>query len=194
MKFTLKLQLDSASELATFIQDMNMEIDMPFLSETEAKGSTIMELATLLAKEQDENAYLKEKLDQLSKQPIEAFPPKPKPSIINSDFEKYLDENMPVETARTECPAIQAIQNHFTEAEAQPEPEAFEANTAKITETVIAHIVENSATEVKPARKYVCKPKPCADCGKDFVATHNTVKWCNDCRSKKVKHPTPKPH
>jgi len=33
MKFTLKLQIDSASELANFIQDLNWEIDMPFLDQ-----------------------------------------------------------------------------------------------------------------------------------------------------------------
>ncbi len=191
MKFTLKLQLDSPSELAAFIQDMNMEIDMPFIETSMANEQVLQNLTKTIVNYELKIHSLEKQLENSVKSNIQAF-------------ENYLDENLPVEPMRTECPAIQPIQNHFTENTDSDNNERLGMSiVAKLESDTINHTNipekvedENQTpgnTNEKPARNYVMKPKPCQECGKDFIAHHNKVKWCNDCRSKKVKYPTHKP-
>ncbi|MFZ4547724.1 MAG: hypothetical protein ACOYN4_09830 [Bacteroidales bacterium] len=179
MKFTLKLQLDSAQELATFIQDMNMEIDMPFIESSMANEQFQQTLSQTIVNYELKIQSLEKQLEYLA-------------NTTTAKLEKYLDENYPPKTNHSECPAIQQIQSHFTEAEIQPEPGLIQPNNEDVAK-VIEPIAENAGTTEKPSRNYVCNPKPCEECGKEFTAHHNKVKWCNDCRSKKVKYPTHKP-
>jgi len=179
MKFTLKLQLDSAQELATFIQDMNMEIDLPFLDTSKTNAQVLQNLTQTIVNYELKIQSIEKQLENAVKSNIQAF-------------ENYLVENMPPASNHTECPAIQQIQSHFTEAEIQPEPGLIQPNNEDVAK-VIEPIAENAGATENPSRNYVCKPKPCEECGKEFTAHHNKVKWCNDCRSKKVKYPTHKP-
>lgn len=70
MKFTLKVTIDSASELATLIQDLNMEVDLPFINES---GSPILEEFIIdrdrrLSKQSETIESLITKFEELQKQ------------------------------------------------------------------------------------------------------------------------------
>lgn len=83
MKFTLKLQLDSPTELAKFIQDMNMEIDMPFLKD----GENVISLSELILKKDNEIFALRAQLLELL--PTHKAEVKPEKELLFNGEPKY---------------------------------------------------------------------------------------------------------
>jgi predicted Zn-ribbon and HTH transcriptional regulator len=181
MKFTLKVQLDTASELARFIQDMNMEIDMPFL--TNGVNETyfaeqmlehekiIKDLTNQVCIQYNDITRLNAQLQNLSEVTLSPLVEETK-RIIDFMTDNPLPEQDGPVVLHNDDIVFESIHDAN---DPEPEPEPKKETLKKIATG--AHAT------------HVMKPKPCATCGTRFVPYHNRVQSCDTCRSKKVKAP-----
>jgi len=161
MKFTLKASLDNPQELAKFIQDLAIEIDLPFLENGSEKIIhdlsvdlfTVKEFLKVLQSE-------KEELIRQNNEMFEQLSKAPETSVTS-----------PVPTFQPSTPKAPA--------------EIIEAETASATFSPAEPYAAKPEKEQKN-RFANLKPISCQTCGLEFVPYHNRVKWCPKCKAAKT--------
>jgi endogenous inhibitor of DNA gyrase (YacG/DUF329 family) len=141
MNFTLKLQINSADELAKFLRDIDMELDLPFLnpSDINSPEGTIKELNQIIIDHSDIIHNLEKKLQDSQNSQMKLF--------------KGLLE------------AKQTIKD----LKATPEPKAKETIPSPQAEETIHFEPIHDANEVKPEILFEKPPKMIITTNKEVV-------------------------
>ena len=185
MKFTLKLQLDSTSELAQFIQDMNMEIDLPFLSQS--SDIKILELTSKICNLLDENSELHENIRIVSEH-------------NNFLSEKILGLMVPADVQPEPEMQVKERINDFISDNTAPDQDAPPELHNDDLEPDHVPDAGETIEEIKTPPTYLCDVVvPCKFCGNEIVDKKYKEFCSNKCyqknlyQSKKVKSPQKSP-
>ena len=161
MKFTLKASLDNPQELAKFIQDLEIEIDMPFLKNS--SDETVKELCEKFVYADEVIKILQSEKEELIRQNNEMF------EQLSKTTETSVTS--PVPSFQSPTPSSPAEINDAETASATFSPaEPYSANPKKEHKSPFANL----------------KPISCQTCGLEFVPNHNRVKWCPKCKAAKT--------